>query len=206
MHIFFALFLALLLPLPAVAGDIYVTAEPDGRAGLFFKGSIKDGDGKKVRDALASLAKEQDVIPFVFDITGITWVEPAMEIGKALRSHQTCVTYKACTGVCILAFMGGRQRFADSSVQDGTLGKKFWHSRDAASEQHATKPNANSAYLMNWLKTYLRELRGDDRFYDYYTSVPYHKPRGLTLQEAQELGVITSGADASSQICGKPIS
>jgi hypothetical protein len=206
---FFALLIALFVTLPAAAGEIFITAEEDGRAGLLYKGSIVDGDGEKVERALADLAKDQDVIPFTFVAPmrfGVDqWVEPAMKIGEALRKFPTCVTAKVCTGLCVLAFIGGQQRSVPVQ-EDGILGPDFWFSRDAAAEEHARKPSAKTAFLMGWLKRYLTGMTGDDGFYNAFTTAPGYGKTTLTLEQARQLGVITAEGISGSAACGKPIS
>lgn len=195
---------------PAVqAGEVFITAEEDGRVGLLYKGSIVDGDEQKVERALASLAKDQDIIPVTFiapmRIGVDQWVEPAMKIGESLRKYPTCVTAKVCTGLCVLAFIGGQQRSVPVQP-DGVLGPDFWFSRDAASEAHAKSPSPKTQFLMNWLKRYLVGMTGDDGFFNTYTAAPGYGKTTLTAEQARQLGVINAEGISGSASCGKPTS
>lgn len=205
-----ALLLTLLLAAPAFAGDVYVQApDEQGRVGLLFKGSMVEGDGEELEAALADIAKTQDTIPVTLDIQArfwyTQWVEPAMKMGEALRKYNTCVYAKACTGLCVIAFVGGRARYANVQP-DGRLGPKFWMSRSAAEEAHANKPTAQTQFYFDWLKRYMTGMTGDDRFFRFFTAAPGYGQTGITLQQATELGLVTTSETGASGACGKPIS
>jgi hypothetical protein len=194
----------------AHAGDVYVQApDEQGRVGLLFKGSMVEGDGEELEAALADIAKTQDTIPVTLDIQArfwyTQWVEPAMKMGEALRKYNTCVYAKACTGLCVVAFVGGRARYANVQP-DGRLGPKFWFARSAAEEEHANNPTAQTQYYFDWLKRYMTGMTGDERFFQVFSAAPGYGQTGITLDQALNLGLLTAAEDTGAGACGKPIS
>jgi hypothetical protein len=191
----------LLAAAPAVAIDIKVVDDPDGKnATLMLSGSgvVMPGDGLKVRAAIGALATSK-AVTVKLDFAGGNRIE-AMSMGQFFHRNRirTVVPAKArCISPCPLILVGGMDpvsgrasyvKYSTASLGFTGIVLNYQDKSYTAADLDAAVANNQREILQ--IADYLHDVGADMNILKYYQSVlKPNETRYITNEQALDLGI-----------------
>lgn len=155
------------------------------------EGTIEHGDAIGLK-AILEEAKLRG-LPIIVTLSGDGSIAAeAIKIGELLREFDVMAKAGNCKGTCVLAFLGGKNRFYPRTHGGGALivyrpeNIDMMLPRDGSTQTLLTPQGE----LKN-IYDYIVKMTGMPDFYYMFVNVSYTKPYTLLAQEAKQMNVVT---------------
>lgn len=156
-----------------------------------LEGTIEHGDAMGLQAVLEE-AKLRG-LPIIVTLTGDGSIaKEAMKIGQILRDFDVMTKAGNCKGTCVLAFLGGKNRFYPRTNSGSALVVYRPENIDTMlPKDGSTQTLLSPQGELKDIYEYIMKMTGSPDFYYMLLNVSYTKPYTLLAQEAKQMNVVT---------------